>query len=80
VFVDRGYSGDRKWRTIEDDASDVRLTLDTDDVNPADVSEWRVARIVRALNREFYPRAGRSQSDAVAMSGEVNPDTSAWAR
>lgn len=46
--------GDRKALDIYDDASDIRLTLDTDDVNPDDVSETNVKRIVDGLNREFY--------------------------
>jgi hypothetical protein len=56
VFVDRGSSSDGKWRTIEDEASEVRLEFDTDDVPwEQDHSEHIAGRIVVALNREFYP-------------------------
>jgi hypothetical protein len=44
-----------KRRCIEDNASDVALMLDVDDVDPADVSEDRVRQMVEALNLYFYP-------------------------
>lgn len=44
-----------KSRAIYDNASDIHLDLDTDDVNPDDVSEEVVQRLVKALNAEFYP-------------------------
>jgi len=47
-----------KSRAITDDASDIHLDLDTDDVNPADVTEANVQRIVDALNEAFYPDLG----------------------
>lgn len=47
-----------KSRLIYDDERDIQLRLDTDDVNPDDVDEPSVARIVGALNAEFYPPGG----------------------
>lgn len=44
-----------KFQRIWDDATDIVLDLDTDDVNPEDVTEENVQRLVDALNREFYP-------------------------
>lgn len=44
-----------KRAVISDDASDIWLELDIDDVSPDEVNEESIERIVRALNQEFYP-------------------------
>lgn len=48
------YRAGAKSAHIHDNASDISLDLDMDDVNPDDVSPQAINAIVRALNREFY--------------------------
>lgn len=40
---------------IEDTATDMTLSLDTDDVNSEDVTPENIARIVKALNTSSTP-------------------------
>lgn len=54
MFHHEPWSPFSKQQEIRDDASDVVLYLDTDDVNPDEVSEHTAERICTALNDHFY--------------------------
>ena len=55
TFVADTYDQYAKRRRIHDTGSDVTLYLDTDDVNPDDVTDEKVQALVYRLNNPVLP-------------------------